>query len=220
MQSEFIRWAHQFAEVLKKYPTHAISTKIAAYLAQAVQKITTSLSESRPTKPTDWKRAPRINTCKCATCQYLRQFCDSPTEHVFVLPQDKNTQAHLLGKIPRFGGFKLENSKPALNQPPVLYKVNEEYDKELKMWTDQRSRIQQKMKQIRDCYPVDQLKEAYDAFVRLTGPLSDNVTPRPQQSTSLQPTPASVQNARGVSPVAGIKRKVADVVDLTEDASD
>ena len=60
----------------------------------------------------------------------------------------------------------------------------------------------------------------YDTLLAMERSMDYWMHANPYQQQPLQAMPAATQNARILAPVAGVKRKADDIVDLTGDASD
>jgi hypothetical protein len=103
----------------------------------------------------------------------------------------------------------------------VVQKHLEEYISQKRRWTETVQRVKKQIKELLSKYSNDAMQVEYNLFIRiLRNAAATNPSGAIQAGPSLHPVPAAAQNSRIVPPVAGVKRKAQDVVDLSGDASD
>ncbi|PVH95992.1 hypothetical protein DM02DRAFT_599867 [Periconia macrospinosa] len=191
-----------------------VSATAASFIKTALQASAESLVGRRPVEPTDWKRTPQ-RTCTCGPCNLLTRFLVDRNQSVGRFTYPANTRKHLEDSLD-YQDYKFDTEKPRSPYTLVVRKTNNEYRRLTEQWNSEVNAMQFQLRCLQDNIVKSSMSKSFGALVSLDQMLQ---IPSGQDAKSLKPVTAVAQNSRAIAPIAGVKRK-AEIVDLTEDASD
>ncbi|KAF2178652.1 hypothetical protein K469DRAFT_675665 [Zopfia rhizophila CBS 207.26] len=217
-------WAHwrpifMFSEKLvasveERHHNSNVSATAASFIKTALQASAESLVGRRPIEPTDWKRTPQ-RTCTCAPCNSLNRFLVDRNQSVGRFAYAEKIRKHLRYSLD-YQDYKFDTEKGKSPYTLVIRKTNNEYRRLNERWNSEISAMRSQLRRLQDDIVKSSLSKDFGELVSLDQMLQ---TPGSQGVQSLKPISAVAQNSRAIAAIAGVKRK-AEVVDLTEDASD
>lgn len=212
-----IRFIEQLVAILAHHRMDAVNTKASPFITEVLEKVKGSTFHRCPIEPTNWRRIAR-SSCGCNPCGLLNQFLSDPNQAIGRFAYSKKIRDHLQSNLPHVD-YRFETEKVRSPHTLVIRKTNNEYTRLLREWTSDVNSLYSQLRQFRQLYGAEMkglFGKNYDSLLHEDLAI-DGLLPgqRPLQVAS-----ASMQNYRAPPQVAGMKRKVENVVDLTGDASD